>query len=159
MGFYESIIMKTLTESIIKNIITEINGYDILYIGLLLDNKSKDRLLKITESVVGNCAIKDAQIFCHHMTIAFKNNISQGLLEWAEGHEGEEYDIIVNKIGLSNKACAVSVKTECPSLNQIKHITLFTHNGGKPVDSNYIEDWDFITPFKLRGYVKIVRKF
>ena len=93
------------------------------------------------------------------MTIAFKNNITQGLLEWAQEHEGEEYEIIVNKIGLSNKACAVSVKTECPSLNQIKHITLFTHNGGKPVDSNYIEDWDFITPFKLNGYIKIVRKF
>ena len=151
--------MKHLTESIFKNIITEISGHNILYIGLLLDDKSKDRLLKITESVVGNCAIKDAKIFCHHMTIAFKNNLSQGLLEWAQEHEGEEYEIIVNKIGLSNKACAVSVKTDCPSLNQIKHITLFTHNGGKPVDSNYIEDWDFVTPFKLNGYIKIVRKF
>lgn len=151
--------MKSLTESIIQNIIIEISGHNILYIGLLLDDKSRDRLLKITESVVGNCAIKDAKTFCHHMTIAFKNNISQGLLEWAEEHEGENYEIIVKKIGLSNKACAISVETECPSLNQIKHITLFTHNGGKPVDSNYIEDWDFVTPFKLNGYVKIVRKF
>lgn len=80
--------IKKLTESIIKNIITEITGNNILYIGLLLDDKSKDRLLKITESVIGNCAIKDAKIFCHHMTFAFKNNITQGLLEWAQEHEG-----------------------------------------------------------------------
>lgn len=151
--------MQYLTEQIFSNLITELKSNDILYIGLLVDENSKNKLIHLAENVIGNCGFDNTKLFCHHMTIAFRTSISSGLLEWTEEHEGEEYEIIVNKIGLSNKACAVSVKTECPSLNQIKHITLFTHNGGKPVDSNYIEDWDFITPFKLRGYVKIVRKF
>ncbi len=47
---------KSLTESIIQNIIIEISGHNILYIGFAVYYyKSRDRLLKITESVVGNC--------------------------------------------------------------------------------------------------------
>ena len=151
--------MQYLTEKIFRNVITELKTNDILYIGLLVDDSSKNKLIHLAENVIGNCGFDNTKLFCHHMTIAFRTSISSGLLEWTEEHEGQKFEMIINKIGISEKACAVAVKTDCPSLNKIKHITLFTHNGGKPVDSNYIEDWDSIKPMKITGHVKIVRKF
>ncbi len=45
----------------------------------MLDEKSRDRLLKITESVVGNCAIKDAKHILPPYDNVFCKIICQGL--------------------------------------------------------------------------------
>ncbi len=71
------------------------------------------------------------------------------------------YEMIVKKIGLSNKACAISVETECPSLNQINILhTVYALIMAVNQQDKLYRRLGFRHPFKLRnGYVKIVRKF
>lgn len=42
---------------------------------------------------------------------------------------------------------------EVPSMNKVKHITLYLLNDGKPVDSNAITEWKSIEPTLLVIFV------
>jgi len=59
---------------------------------------------------------------------------------------------------VSDKAIAVSVDGYLSS-NKIPHITLAvnTSDGGKPYDSNRIENWTKITPINVSGEVREIR--
>lgn len=133
------------------------------YVSLVLTDESStllkqaylDRFIK---PLWDGCEIKP---FCHHMTIVFSTQINDEIMGWVYANEGKTFSMMVDKIGTSKLACAVQVKTDCPSMNHIKHITIATNltNGGKPVDSNKIVNWfDANKKISLEGKVVIKYK-
>lgn len=135
-------------------------GGDILYVAVVLDEESKHGLLEavkkhLMEDQVPNW--NDFKIICHHHTIAFKNNLTDDLVEWANEHNGDEFEMTTNALGVSDKALAVEVETDLPCANKVKHITVMTNpeTNGKPVDSNYITDWTPFEEIPLKGRLEI----
>lgn len=62
--------------------------------------------------------------------------------------------LIVDELGWSDKAIAFKCRSEIINLNgvcanKIPHITAYTINDGKPVDSNYITNWIPIIPMTV----------
>jgi hypothetical protein len=62
--------------------------------------------------------------------------------------------LFVDELGWSDKAIAFKCKGDIINLNaicanKIPHITAYTINNGKPVDSNYITHWIPITPITV----------
>jgi len=122
----------------------------VLYSGVMLDEKSKSRLL----SVIGQYVPEGWKIFAHHMTISFGKP-----LEIREDI-GKEIQLSAYEIGISDKAIAVKVKGY-PSNNDIPHITVAVNvsEGGKPVMSNNITAWTSLdSPITVTGIVKEVMK-
>ena len=66
----------------------------------------------------------------------------------------KEVTLTVKSLGVSDKAIAVSVDGYLSS-NEIPHITLAvnTSEGGKPYDSNRIENWKGVKDFTINGVV------
>ena len=135
---------------------------EILYIGLELTHDSAEKLLKVAKSVCTDIwRNSEREYKCHHMTIAFRRQIDQSVMEWFEKNEGKEFVMTAEKIGVSDKAVAVEVSTDCMSKNNIKHVTLAVNKskGGKPVDSNGIKKWiKMKQPIRLKGKVKAYYK-
>ena len=132
---------------------------NILYISVNLDYSSKQQL----ESFFNEHNIwqnKNIKLLCHHMTITFHTVLPYHILEYTYKNIGEDKDMKVVGYGVSEKAFAVLVETDVPSTNDKKHITCAVNldNGGKPVDSNSIENWTMLSPekiFNLKGVVTI----
>lgn len=132
---------------------------NILYISVNLDYLSKQKL----ESFFNEHNIwqnKNIKLLCHHMTITFHTILPYHILEYTYKNIGEDKDMKVVGYGVSEKAFAVLVETDVPSTNDKKHITCAVNldNGGKPVNSNSIENWTMLSPekrFNLKGVVTI----
>ena len=113
----------------------------ILYSAVVLDKESRDELLDKLDKYIPS----DWKKIAHHMTIKFGEGVDK---------VGEEVDLIVTHIGISNMAIAAKVKGYTSS-NEIPHVTLAVNpDGGKPVMSNKIEDWKKVKQFKIKGEVK-----
>ena len=89
---------------------------------------------------------EDWKRLAHHMTIVFK----EGLPEELKDDLNKEVTLTVKTIGISDDAIAVGVEGY-PSTKEISHITLAIPPDGKPVNSNYIEDWRKIEDEILLG--------
>ena len=87
----------------------------------------------------------------HHMTI----NMGAAGQGPAEHLIGQEATLVVATLAYDDRVMAVGVKTEVPSQNQIKHITLAVDRlaGGKPFHSNKLINWAPVTPMNLMGIV------
>lgn len=120
---------------------------DILYSAVVLDNISHDLLLREF-----NLSIPDGwKLYAHHMTIQFGKSAPKEDL-------GKEVGLLVNGLGISNMAIAVSVEGY-PSSNERPHITLAINpEGGKPVMSNQITNWKKCQSIKIRGVVTNIKK-
>ena len=122
---------------------------NVVYYGVFIDDESKGKL----SSFIPDDAYK---VFCDHMTIAFKTQFTEEIVNYCEGMLGEEVELTATHIGMTEDVIAVAVETECESLNNTKHITLCTLTPkGRPVQSNNITDWQPLpTPITLHGTVK-----
>jgi len=120
---------------------------NVSYSAVILDENSKDKILSYFDSIIPNGWKK----FGHHMTI------KMGSLENKQ-ELGKQVVLEVVGIGKSEMAIAAQVKGY-PTMNKIPHITLAINinEGGKPVMSNFITDWEPISlPFQLTGIVSEV---
>jgi len=119
----------------------------VLYSAVVLDKKSKNKLLNYFDSKIPN----DWKKIAHHMTIAFGKGLDYLNLE---DDKNKIVDLIVTHLGISDMAIAVKVKGY-KSTNKIPHITLAVNinEGGKPVMSNKITDWVRTTNLTLTGKV------
>jgi hypothetical protein len=74
-----------------------------------------------------------------------------------ESRIGEEVHFIADTIAQDDKNIAIGVKTDIPSRNKIKHITIAVNRsaGGKPALSNILKDWNPIPPIYLSGQIAI----
>lgn len=118
----------------------------ISYSAVVLDDDSKMEILKRVPPPKG------WKIINHHMTIKLGE-----LPESLKSKIGQTVELIVDKVGLSEKAFAIQVKTDI-SQNNIPHITVAvnSNNGGKPKDSNLIEKWEDIRNFVVKGTIQEV---
>ena len=111
-----------------------------IYVGIFLDEKSKKKLKKKFEIPSG------WREYFDHMTVIYndESQYAYDIKSICDALEGEKVKLQVVSQGISDKAYAVHVKVPAgiPCGNKISHITLATSpRGGKPVDSNYIENW------------------
>lgn len=133
---------------------------NILYAGIFVKEDQLERLFSIEPRP------KDARIIDHpHVTLFFRDNVSLEIMQYMLNHNEQDHSIIVDGIGISDKAIALHVSSiksstgeEVASMNKIKHITLYLLNDGKPVDSNAIVDWKSIEPTSFIGYSRIIYK-
>lgn len=119
------------------------------YSAVVLTQMSQAALLAIVGQPEGWKA------FAHHMTIIY----GQGLPASLKGDAGKEIKLVATHVGRSDKAVAVKVAGYY-SNNEIPHVTVAVNitEGGKPVDSNKIGDWQSIEPIDLYGMVMEVEK-
>lgn len=115
----------------------------IKFASLVLDNKSKEKLL----GAVGHLIPDGWKIFAHHMTI----NYGSGLPEHLVSDLGEIKTIRATAIGMSDVAMAVMVDGYSSS-NKTPHVTIAINvqKGGKPVQSNDINHWT-----RLDNYINL----
>jgi len=120
----------------------------ILYSAIVLDNPSKERLLK----AFNRFKPEGWTTYIHHMTVAFGKALPN------PDDENKEFTLVVSALGISDKAVAVKVNGY-PSNNNIPHITLFINPIiGKPVDSNNIINWEPCDKIILTGIAKNIKK-
>lgn len=136
-----------MLKSIVKNM--EINW---IYFGVFLNENSKLKILQLLQD--NNITIPDGwKRYIHHMTIAFNNKTkeAESLREFYQPWMGQNINLTVNGIGISKDAIAVRVKWVDPIANKIPHITVAIPPNGKPVNSNYIDNWININPIRING--------
>ncbi|MFW5847547.1 MAG: hypothetical protein ACOCVF_01325 [bacterium] len=106
----------------------------ISYSAVVLDDRSRDRLIKTLEEQIP----EGWEIITHHMTI----NMGEIKPEY-EKYLGFDVRLIATHIGISDKAMAVKVEG-FDTVNKIPHITVAINRkeGGKPVMSNQITNWE-----------------
>jgi predicted kinase len=120
----------------------------VLYASVDLDGKS----MKLLKDSVGGYAPDSWEMFAHHMTICFGQELPESL----KPDIGLKVSLEAYEIGISDMACAVKVRGYY-SKNKIPHITVAvnTREGGEPVMSNDITSWEELpTPIRLTGVVR-----
>ena len=127
-------------DTIIKESINSILNW--IYLGIFIDEKSKQDILNLLKENDVNIP-QDWKIINHHMTIAFndKSEDAQKLFDFYQDNVNPIQSVQVDAIGISNDAIAVRVQFYEPIANKIPHITVAIPQNGKPVNSNYIQNW------------------
>lgn len=121
------------------------------YFGLFLDTDTKNRLMDIlTDNIDYNIALNVAdKIFIDHCTLLHVSQLhgNSEIYNYLKGYVGEKFQIVINGVGISDKAMAFRVdEKSVVCVNDIPHITIATFRGGEPVDSNEITNWKDIEP-------------
>ena len=120
-----------------------------LYVGVMLDKQSQQKLLNDLSDIIPN----DWRKIAHHMTIKTGNK-PDNLSQFIEDNMGQTFALTATDIGISNDAIAVKVSTDVPTKNAIPHITIAVPPNGKPVNSNYITNWKPLeSPIQLSGNI------
>ena len=127
------------------------------YYGIFLDNTTRDNLiehiLKPYKDIIGNNPLYlDHSTVVHH--IHLKTSIGKEIYGICHNSLKKTYKIIINSIGISDKAMAFGVTMDIPCINKCPHITITTFNGGKPKDSNDIVEWKPIAPITIFGELR-----
>lgn len=120
---------------------------NILYSAVVLDDISRNMLYRIYKDEIP----EGWKFIGHHMTIQFGKSANKEDL-------GKEVGLVTKRLGKSDMAIALEVDGY-PSNNAIPHVTLAVNpNGGKPVMSNQITDWEPTERLKIRGTVTNIEK-
>ena len=133
--------------------LTEVEGKKVHYSAVVLDEKSRSKLLAIFGSFTNREANPDGWVkVAHHMTIGYGKSLQElGLGE----DEGKTIPLKVIEYGMSDMAIAVKVEGY-KTLNKLPHITVAVNKaeGDKPVMSNDITNWKPVqSPLTLQGTV------
>lgn len=121
---------------------------NILYSAVILDEQSRTNLISRFKSDIPEAW----KIIGHHMTIAFGKPVEN------KEDLSKTVSLRVTELGISDMAIAVKVEGY-QSKNKISHITLAINpDGGKPVMSNDITNWESVAQMKLTGVVTNVTK-
>lgn len=131
-------------------------GYN--YYAIVLTEESRNTLLELCKdknicSGVFECVKK---VYCDHCTIMHNSNHNPYVKEYLDTQLGKEFTMEVVAVGYSLNAIAAKLSrgwyiTQMCT-NDIPHITIGTFEGGKPVDSNFIDFWRGLKqPIVLKG--------
>ena len=116
------------------------------YTAVVLDKRSHEKLvgwLMFQYGLTEGWLVK-----CHHMTVDMRPIESSMAQEWKD----RTVYMHVVRVGIGDRILAVEVRTDCPSVNEIPHITLTHSPDVKPRSSNDIEDWEEVDfEFLLAG--------
>lgn len=125
-----------------------------MYSAIVLDNPSREKLVKWLRDHFPHVKRENWEIVAHHMTIKMGP-----LPEYLFADKGTEQTLEVIGVGNSEMTVAVRVVGYF-SENKVPHITLAVNRaaGGKPVMSNDIKNWQSIlSPFKVKGTVEEIK--
>ena len=120
----------------------------VAYTGVVLTPESNQFLLNKFKGLIPD----GWKTYAHHMTINMKSAVEGPAINLI----GLKATLKVIAYSKNEKTLAVEVKTDVPSNNKIKHITIATSPEGKPGDSNDLTDWIRIPEFTLHGTVEEV---
>ena len=125
------------------------------YYGLFLSESTRNsvknnvKLFKIFDINFNNFD----KLFIDHCTLLHRSKntpINKHILDFCEANLNKTFKIKINGIGNGDKASAYRVDLgNIPCANEVPHITIGTKNGGKPVDSNFINMWLSVDPFEI----------
>ena len=121
-----------------------------MYTAIVLDKDSRTRLMEMFSHLP-----KEWELICHHMTI----NMGSADKGPAKDKVGQEINFIAKEIAQDDKVIAIGLQNDLPTINKKPHITIAVNrgNGGKPVMSNYLSNWQPLsTPIYLSGIIQEV---
>jgi hypothetical protein len=139
----------------LKNIVSESENSNPRYSAIVLDQPSKDKLLKIIDNLKKEGTIGENWIIsADHITINMGKIYDSELL-------GRIVNIKVIGIGYNDKVVALRVSTDTDidysrKVKRTPHITLAFNReeGGKPSMSNSIENWNNFNNISLKGIIQ-----
>jgi predicted kinase len=121
---------------------------DVLYSAVVLEKASQNVLFHNLEKMIPEGWVRIG----HHMTICMGPLRDKTIL-------GTDQYLVVNKVGISDMAMAVAVESDIETKNKIPHVTVAINpDGGKPVMSNDITNWQDVRMFILLGKVTEIKK-
>ncbi len=114
------------------------DGKKPVYFGAFLNDDSKILLL----DKFGDYIPDGWRTICHHCTLSFGDpSDNREVFDYIATFLGKTVEFEIVSVGISDDAIALGVGGNIKSKNTIPHITLAIPPGGKPVNSNLIEDW------------------
>lgn len=118
---------------------------DISYTAVVLNDRSRNKLIETFKNKIPD----GYRIIAHHMTICMGQ-----LPESQRSDVGLTVQLTVESFAIDDKVIAVGV-TGYPSNNKHPHITLAVNdsNGGKPMMSNYLTNWEPAPRIKVSGII------
>lgn len=127
------------------------DGKKPVYFGVFLNDDSKILLLDKFDDYIPD----GWRTICHHCTLSFGDpSGNREVFDYIATFLGKTVEFEIVSIGISDDAIALGVGGNIKSKNTIPHITLAIPPGGKPVNSNLIEDWrDIEEHFTVCGVV------
>lgn len=133
------------TTNMEKNANGEYIMKDISYTAIILNDRSRNKLIEAFKDRI----LQGYRIVAHHMTICMGRLPENQLNEI-----GLTVQLTVESFAMDDKVIAVGV-SGYHSNNQQPYITLAVNdqNGGKPVMSNYLTNWEKILRFKVSGII------
>lgn len=128
---------------------------DVEYFSIDLLPESRKKLLDTFWDDIPYDWIEHGKIYGKHMTIYYGDPRGKrdDIVEYLETHLGNEVELTVTEIGVSDKAIAVTVEGDFITNNDHAHITLAIPAGSKAKFSNQIENWYPVEPFTLTGKI------
>jgi tRNA nucleotidyltransferase (CCA-adding enzyme) len=133
----------------------EINASGISYSGVILDEESKERLIKVFKPMIP----KNWEIIAHHMTIKM-DELDPNSIEKKDMETGKIIQLNVVDYAMNDMVMAVGVEGYM-SYNKKPHITLAINKevGGKPAMSHELTDWKPLGfPLKLTGKIEEIEQ-
>ena len=113
-----------------------------IYTGVFLDEASKRNLMSKFPIPDGWNAVFD------HMTVIYNDGTTyvKHVKSIIDKMIGKKFKLKIVAQGISDRAYAVKVQVPVglPTAQHMTHITLAVSPAGKPVDSNYIDNWNDI---------------
>lgn len=136
-------------------------GLSITYSGIVLEPESSNLLLQ--KFIYPYPEYLDWKKRAHHMTICMGELPEHMKRYWLD----EDIILTATELGKSDKAIAVKVDgffniskptDEDDEIVKFPHITLAINPiDAKPVDSNFITNWEKIEPIQLRGNIQEIQ--
>ena len=146
----------TLTNENVNNNEKRRDDKPILYSAVILDESSRQRVLRAVK-LMGVEIPEDWEVIVDHVTIAFAQKIPAQFTKMNQ-YLGGKLSFSAVSVGVDDKVIAVGVEG-VESLNEKPHITVAIDRkaGARPVDSNKITNWmPLKRPLRLVGTVKEV---
>lgn len=125
-----------------------------MYTALVLDQQSHNKLVQSFKDLIPS----NYKIYAHHMTINM-DSAACGPLKKNGFTVGDKEELTVVSYAQDDKVIAVQVKSNVPSTNATKHVTVAVNveNGGKPFMSNKLTNWQETSPLTLSGVIQEVQ--
>lgn len=124
------------------------------YFGLFVDLKTKWNLLRYLDSLqykqyVNSIKNESKAFYIDHCTLLHRSHLKTDegkafakYIESVFNSENRHFKLKITHIGISDKASAFKVELYgIKSFNKNPHITISVFPGGKPVNSNDIQNW------------------
>lgn len=127
------------------------NGKKPVYFGVFLDDESRARILE----KFGGHIPEGWKTVCSHCTLSFGDpSCNREVFDYIAEFLGRTVEMEIVSLGVSDEAVALGVDGNIRTRNAVPHITLAIPVGGRPVNSNKIDNWrDTGERLAVRGVV------